>query len=230
MVDILLSYGLHFFVVFGCMVLFFVPFAGFFYLQNRSEVLAKRPHFNQFMELFFQSKASNLLVFFWAMSEALFWFIIPEFLLLLLIFMRVKRKRQLLLYDVLGTTVGTIVGLVWVMPRATLLEVPYIFPRMVTQVQDWYEQLGLWALLNQPFSGVPYKVFIAEMHPYALPVVLFVLLAVAVRIARYGVAYYLLVLMYPVFHKFVQKHYAILFVAGIALFTLMLIRVSNMYS
>jgi hypothetical protein len=230
MLNAVVAYLLHFMFVLGGMILFFLPFVTVFYFQNRQSIHLKKPHFNQFMELFFQSKASNFLVLFWAMGEALFWFIIPEFLLLLLIFMRVKRKKQLLIFDIIGTTAGTIVGLLWVLPRDVLLKIPYIFPSMITQVQQWYEHQGIWALFNQPFSGVPYKVFIAEMHHYALPVVAFVLLAVCVRIARYGIAYYLFVHMYPVFHKFVQKHYAILFTAGIAIFTLMLMRVSSIYS
>ncbi len=230
MADGFIAYLQHFVFVFGCMVLFFAPFMAVFYVRHRQAIREKKPHFNQFMELFFQSKPSNFLVLFWAMGEAIFWFIIPEFLLLLFIFMRIKRKKALLLYDVLGTTAGTIIGLVFVIPHSILLQVPYIFPNMITQVQQWYEQSGIWALLYQPFSGVPYKVFIAEMHTYGLPIIAFILLAVTVRIARYAIAYYLLVVMYPAFHKFVQKHYSILFIIGIALFTFMLMRVSTTYS
>ena len=229
MVDAVVTYFLHLAFVFGCMVLFFFPFIIFFYVQHRHAIRAKKPHFNQFMELFFQSRSANFLVLFWAMGEALFWFIIPEFLLLLAIFIRVKRKRQLLFYDVAGTALGTIVGLIWVIPTHILLSTPYIFPAMITKVREWYEQMGIWALINQPFSGVPYKVFIAEVHNFAIPIVLFVLLALIVRILRYGMAYYAFLLMYPVIHRFVQRHYAILFVAGIAVFTLMLMRVSQLY-
>ena len=225
-----LTYLLNFAFTLGAMVLFSSPFVGWFYFQHRHSIQAKQPHFNQFMELFFQSKASNWLVFFWAACEAVFWFIIPEFLLLLLIFMRVRRKRQLLLYDIGGTVIGTAAGLLIALPTKTLLAMPYIFPGMVSVVRGWYESMGLWALLQQPFSGVPYKVFLSEFQYASVPIVAFVILAVIVRIGRYAIAYYLLGALYPVFHKAVQRHYGILLVAGIAIFTLMLMRVSTLYS
>lgn len=230
MADAVVTYLLHFAFTLGAMVLFSSPFIGWFYLQHRQAIHTKRPHFNQFMELFFQSRSSNWLIFFWAACEAVFWFIIPEFLLLLLIFMRVRRKRQLLLYDIIGTVAGTIAGLWLAMPTKVLLAMPYIFPGMVSTVRDWYETLGVWALLHQPFSGVPYKVFLSEFQFTSVPIVAFVILAVIVRIGRYAIAYYLLGALYPAFHKAVQRHYGILLVAGIAVFTLMLMRVSTLYS
>lgn len=225
-----ITYLLNFIFVFGAMVLFALPFVGAFFFKHREQIREKRPHFNQFMERFFGSSFANWLVFAWAFSEALFWFIIPEFLLLLLIFMRINRKRELLLYDLSGTAIGTVVGLMVAMPTRTLLGMPYIFPGMVTAVQGWYEHMGLWALFNQPFSGVPYKVFLSEFQFFEIPVLAFVLLAIIVRIGRYGVAYFLLKALYPLFHKPVRKHYAILLVAGIAVFTLMLMRVSYLYA
>lgn len=229
MADPLLNYLFHFGFVFGCMVLFFVPFVTVFYIQQRAQIRAKKPHFNQFMELFFQSRSANLLVFFWAAGEATFWFIIPEFLLFLVIFMRVQRKRHLLYYDIAGTTVGTIVGLLFVWPKQALLSVPYIFEGMIDKVQTWYQDMGIWGLLNQPFSGVPYKVFIADAHNYALPLILFVVFAVLIRLFRYGLAYYILLAIYPAVRPLVRKHYSILFVLGIAVFTLMLMHVSDIY-
>ena len=229
MFAVVLTYLLNFIFVFGAMVLFSVPFVGAFYYHHRVQILEKRPHFNQFMERFFDSKFSNWLVFSWALSEALFWFIIPEFLLLLLIFMKINRKRELLVYDLSGTALGTVLGLMIALPTKTVLAMPYIFPGMITAVQGWYEHMGVWALFNQPFSGVPYKVFLSQFHYFEISVVGFFILAIAVRIGRYAIAYVLLKTLYPAFHRPVRKHYAILLVVGIAVFTLMLMRISYLY-
>ena len=86
----------HFLFIFFAMVLFFVPFVTVFYFRNRHQIRDKKPHFNQFMERFFASRESNYLVLTWAALEALVWFIIPEFLLFLIIFMKVKHKFNLL--------------------------------------------------------------------------------------------------------------------------------------
>lgn len=229
MLDAIIVYLHNLAFVYGGVILFFAPFAGYFYWQHRAQIRHKKPHFNQFMELFFHSEASNWLVFFWAFAEALVWFMIPEFLLFLVIFMRVRRKRELLVYDIFGTALGTIVGLFVHWTPQTMLSVPYIFPGMVSHVRDWYEQMGVWALINQPFSGVPYKVFIAEVQYYAIPLGVFVVVAVTIRLLRYAMAYYIFILMYPVVHRLVYKHYAILFTLGIAVFTAMLMKVSGVY-
>lgn len=229
MADAIVNYLLHFGFVFAWMVLFFLPFVGIFYWRHRHEIRLKKPGFNQFMVLFFQSRPSNWLVFFWALGEAVVWFIIPEFLLFLLFFMRIKRKRQLLVYDIAGTAVGTVIGLLVHMSDKTLLSVPYIFPGMIAQVREWYDTMGIWALINQPFSGVPYKVFIAEVHDFAIPIILFIVLAVIIRLLRYLFIYMVLQLIYPAVTLFVRRNYAWLFVTGIAVFTLMLMRVSDIY-
>lgn len=228
MIDAIAMYLQNFAFVYFWIVLFFVPFVGYFYFRHYRNA-KKSNRFNQFTEDFFQSKASNWLVFCWAFGEALVWFVIPEFLLFLVIFMRINRKRELLVYDISGTALGTIVGLMIHIPTIALLKVPYIYPDMITQVRTWYEQMGIWALVNQPFSGVPYKVFISEVHNFAIPLVLFVVLAVVIRLFRYAATYYLLLAMYPVLHKLFRKHYAILFTVGIAVFTLMLMKVSMLY-
>lgn len=229
MLDLVVNYLLNFTFIFSSMILFSAPFVGWFYLQHSAKIREKKPHFNQFMELFFQSKVSNWLVFFWALSEAIFWFIIPEFLLLLLIFMRIRRKRELLMYDIGGTIIGTILGLSLSLSTATILHMPYIFPGMIHAVNHWYDTMGVWGLLQQPFSGVPYKVFLSQFQFTNISVIAFFFLALVVRVGRYAIAYYLLSALYAPFHKLVRKHYAILLVVGIAIFTFMLLRVANLY-
>src|SRR4051812_45653935 len=90
-------------------ILFAAPFYTLHYVRTRH--LKDQPAtLSERIEQFFLSKESNWLVFCWAMSEALFWFVIPEFLLLLIVFMRIRRKRELLVYDVGGTVAGTIIA------------------------------------------------------------------------------------------------------------------------
>ena len=210
-------------------MLFFLPFVGIFWWRHREHIAEAKPHFNYFMEQFFVSREANYLVLMWAMLEALIWFIIPEFLLVLVIFMRVNRKFVLVKYDILGTVIGTIVGLWWVMPQQLLLKVPYVYPHMLDQVHTWYRHLGVFGLIYQPFSGVPYKVFLEQADAFHFFWLWFVLLAIVARISRYVVAYELTKALYPAVHGFVRRHYAILFVFAAALFTGLLMRVSALY-
>lgn len=190
----------------------------------------KNPHFNYFMEKFFLSPESDALVFFWAATEAIAWFIIPEFLLFLVIFMRVNRKFDLLKYDLLGTVVGSLIALYWRMPDSVFLRLPFVRPKMIDQVHVWYDKNGIWGLLHQPFSGVPYKIFTHEASLYHFFIPAFILVAVAARMVRYLVAYYVTKAGYPLLHRFVRKHYAWLFVVAILIFTMLLLRVVQIYS
>lgn len=229
MLNYLLNFTLNFVFIFAAMSVFFTPFVAVFWWRNRQSIREANPHFNYFMERFFLSTEANYLVLAWAALEALIWFIIPEFLLILVIFMKVNRKISLVTYDIIGTVIGTIIGLVFVLPESVLLRVPYIYPRMLDQVHTWYMQHGIFGLIFQPFSGVPYKVFLEQAADFNFFWLWFILLAVVARISRYVVVFELTKALYPALHRFVRRHYAVLFVFAVAVFTALLMRVSRLY-
>jgi membrane protein YqaA with SNARE-associated domain len=224
------NYLLNFVFIFSSMALFFAPFVSSFYYRNRSDIRRVKPHFNQFMEKFFVSTEARWLVFFWAATEAFIWFIIPEFLLVLVIFMRVGRKFELVVYDFLGTIVGTCAGLIWHLQDSSLSLLPYVRVPMIDQVRIWYEQHGILGLAYQPFSGVPYKIFTHVAPDFHFFILLFLVVAIIARMVRYIVIYEVAKALYPVVHPFVKRHYSILFVLAIALFTAMLLKVLRVYS
>lgn len=220
----------NFAVIFVSMALFFAPFVLAFWYINRIQIKQARPHFNYFMEQFFLSPYANWLVFSWAASEAFIWFIIPEFLLVLLVFMKIRRRFDLVAYDFAGTIVGTVVGLLWHMSNTQLLRLPYIRPGMITHVQHWYQTQGVWGLAHQPFSGVPYKVFthLAPNYHFFWPA--FFAIAILARMVRYLIIYEVAKALYPFVHRYVYKHYLLLFVGAIAVFTAMLLKVLGLYA
>lgn len=230
MVDIVISFVVNFCIVFIAIVLFFLPFVAVFWYRRRNEIAGKQPHFNYFMEKFFHSKESNILITTWAAAEAVVWFVIPEFLLILIMFMKVRRKIQLVKYDILGTVIGTVVALTLHLPEKTLLSFPYVYQGMITHVHQWFSEYGILGIFFQPFSGVPYKVFNALALDYEFFIPLFIILAVVARMIRYLIVYEITKALYPFVHRFVRKHYAILFVAAIAIFTILLMKISNTYS
>lgn len=207
--------------------LFFVPFVAHYLYVHKLSI--KNQKINLLLENFFGSKESNWLVFFWAFGEAIVWFVIPEFLLLLVIFMRVHKKRELLKYDIAGTIAGTIAALLIRMPRSLLNQLPYIQERMLDQTQYWYHQSDIFALIHQPFSGVPYKVFtnLAWQESFFLPS--FVLFAVIVRMFRYIFAYGLFISLYPRLHRIVKRNYIVLALCAILIFTYLLLKTVRIY-
>ncbi len=208
-------------------LLFMAPFY-FTYLKQHHVQFAIKNSTHQ-IEDFFASKQANWLVFCWAFGEALIWFVIPEFLLLLILFMRIRRKKELLLFDIYGTVAGTVLAFILDVPLRLLHHLPYIQPKMVAQTEIWYRQHGLLALFYQPFSGVPYKVFTFVAPHYHFFILAFLFVAVVVRIARYYIFFAIFTLIYPVFHPFVYRNYVRLFLVAVFIFSILLLRVHDNY-
>lgn len=220
---------LNFLIVQAAIILFMAPFYIWYRLAYHRADHEPIP-FNHHLERFFGSKQANALVFFWAMGEAVIWFVIPEFLLLLMVFMRVKKKTQMVLYDVYGTIAGVLVAFWLDLPRTVVEQLPYIQPRMVDQVAEWFGTMSIWGLINQPFSGVPFKVFTHGAEEFHFNFLLFLLLAVVVRMSRYIVAYGLFVAIYPIMHRHVRRNYVPLFIIATFIFSILLLKVYRTFA
>ena len=218
---------LNYIVILGAILLFVAPFYLTFSRKRHSS--QSYQGINSEIEDFLASKQANWLVFFWAFGEALVWFVIPEFLLLLVIFLRIHRKRQLLFFDIYGTMAGTAVAYIINLPVHLIDKLPYIQPKMVEQTEVWFQQHGILGLIYQPFSGVPYKVFTFLAPHYEFFILAFIVVAVIVRVARYYIFFAMFSLSYPALHKFVYKNYVRLFLITVFIFSVMLFRVYNSY-
>lgn len=223
----MLIYIVNFIIVLVAIVIFILPFFAWFWFRHKESLGPLG--FNQYLENFFSSKQANWLIFFWAASEAVFWFVIPEFLLLLIVFMRIRNKKKMLVYDITGTIAGTVVAVLMRLPEDTLSKLPYVQDRMITQTKTWYDQLGILGLANQPFSGVPYKVFTHLAWQYGFFLLFFIIVAVIVRLFRYLVAYGLFISLYPKLHKKVAGNYIPLALIAIFIFSILLYNTYNIY-
>ena len=217
----------NFLFIVVCILVFASPFYYLFKRQRHGSI--KSHGINREIEGFFASKQANYLVFFWAMGEALVWFVIPEFLLLLIIFMRIKRKRELLYYNIFGTIAGTVLAFSINLPAHLIEKLPYIQPAMTQQVAAWFEKSGIFALIHQPFSGIPYKVFAYLAPNYHILIILFIITAIVVSVARYLIVYLVLNLIYPLLHRYVYRNYVYLFLVVVFIFSLLFIRIYNSY-
>ena len=219
---------LHYLFIQASILLFAAPF--YMAYRHTHGAASAEPTLSEKLEYFFSSRQANYLVFAWAALEALVWFVIPEFLLLLVVFMRLRNKRQLLLSDILGTASGTL--LAFMLPGLSherLAKIPYITSGMIAQTEVWYHQLGLVGLLFQPFSGVPYKVFTLASHGQGFWLPAFLALALIVRISRYYIFYLIFTGLYPFLHRLVYRNYVPLFFGACMIFTLLLVRVYDSY-
>lgn len=223
----MLLYLANFLIILAAIVLFAAPFFLWYYLQHKESL--RSIDFNTYLEYFFSSRQANWLIFFWAFGEALIWFVIPEFLLLLIVFMRINRKRQMLIYDIAGTTIGIIAALIIRLPKDSINNLPYVQPKMVEQTEAWYAHSGILGLAQQPFSGVPFKVFTNLAWQYKFNILAFVVVALVVRVIRYLIAYGLFISLYPKLHRLVKINYVWLSIIAIFIFSILLYKVYRGY-
>jgi hypothetical protein len=217
----------NFLIILFSILVFSSPF---YYLYRRQGHGTIKSHgINREIAGFLQSKQADYLIFFWAMANALFWFIIPEFLLLLIIFMRTKHRRELLIYNIFGTVAGTVLAFAINLPDYLIEKLPYIQPAMTGQVATWFDKSGIFALIHQPFSGVPYEVFAYLGPNYHILIIVFIIVAVLVSLARYFIVYFVLNLIYPLLHRYVYRNYVYLFLVVVFIFSLLFIQVYNSY-
>ena len=214
-------YSSNFLLILLSITAFISPFYLWFWYVHRPKVNTFKD-FNTSLEYFFSSNQGNYLIFSWAALEAVIWFVIPEFLLILVIFMRIHKKRQMLMYDIYGTITGTLLAFIISFSPSALIKLPFIQTKMITQVGDWFSSLGVWGLLHQPFSGVPYKVFTNLASHYHIAMIEFLIVAIIVRISRYVVFYGIALAAFPKLHKYVYKNYLYLYVGTILIFSVLL--------
>lgn len=228
MVDFYIIIKNYFFIQLSVLS-FFAPFY-LLYRYKHQKSGAIKLSFNEHLEYFFGSKEANLLIFAWAALEAIVWFVIPEFLLLLIVFLRIRKKIQLLLYDIYGTIVGTIIAIVIPLhSNNDILKIPYLQSNMIAQTEVWYQSMGIFGLISQPFSGIPYKVFTLTIDRFEFFLPMFIILAVFVRVSRYYFFYLIFSGIYPFLHKFVYRNYIPLFIVACFIFTVGFLRVYNLY-
>lgn len=111
---------------------------------------------------FASSPAALLLVFAWAIAEAVSWPIVPEFLLGLIALARVDWRRLALLTAtaVAGTVVGSAITFFAACTDATP-PAPLTTPRMHVVAAAQLHDEGVLAVRHQLWSGIPVKVYSA---------------------------------------------------------------------
>ncbi len=217
-----ITYLFYIIIIQVSIFIFVLPFYVLYLLSLKE--YSRKISFSRHLEYFLSSKYADYLIFFWAFSEALYWFVIPEFLLLLIIFLRIKKRPKMILYDIYGTIVGILFAFAVNLQSSSVSKLPFVQLNMVEQVHIWFSNIGEWALLYQPFSGVPFKVFNHTAHDFHLNLFFYIFVAIIARIGRYVLLYLFLTNMYKYFHKFVYNHYVKLLLVSTFIFGFLLVK------
>ncbi|HVF12523.1 MAG TPA: hypothetical protein VNA87_05500 [Actinomycetota bacterium] len=107
--------------------------------------------------------AGIFLALFWGVAEALFFRILPDFYLVAAVPAAPRRWWRLATAASIGSVVGGVIGYWLSFPRRSsfpLEYMPLITEKMIHTAGSWLASDGALAILRQPMSGIPYKVFV----------------------------------------------------------------------
>jgi 1-acyl-sn-glycerol-3-phosphate acyltransferase len=113
---------------------------------------------------FAASRKGLLLMFCWAIAEALFWPLIPDFLLVPLMAANRKRPHLPVLVAIAGMALGgSILYLAAFVAPSTMLaylsHLPLVSSSQVVEAHNRLVQEGVASFFAQPCSGIPFKVW-----------------------------------------------------------------------
>ena len=135
----------------------------------------------------------------WAFAEATFWFIAPDFLIMILCAAAPRAWKRIVLWALAGSLVGGVVcfalNTFFLDEMGQILRAtPFVQERMITEIDSLYSKLGPQAVLHQSFSFMQFKIWthLAVLHGFQ-PILYFLLVMVsrAVRLGLVGLAAHL---------------------------------------
>jgi membrane protein YqaA with SNARE-associated domain len=101
----------------------------------------------------------------WSFSEAICWFILPDFLLLPLAVLAPDKTRRLIVTAWISSVLGTLV--LWLMmsqlpahQASLIFALPFTHEGMLPKIQTLADLYGDGSAMFQPFSGIPAKVWV----------------------------------------------------------------------
>jgi membrane protein DedA with SNARE-associated domain len=113
------------------------------------------------------SRTAVCLLGLWAALEAIVWFILPDYLLLIFAVIAPARGKQWFCSALAGSIIGAIlmVGICLWQPEwvpSWLFSLPFTHSGMLDRITHLKAEYGVVAIAMQPFSGVPAKVWIYD--------------------------------------------------------------------
>ncbi len=164
----------------------------------------------------------------WAFAEGTFWFIAPDFVLILASAFVPAAWRRLvvaaLLGSLLGGAVSWILNSIWLEEMGRVLHAtPFVTQRMIDTIDGWYALIGQPAVFFQSFSFMQFKIWthLAVRHSFN-PVVFFVIVMLS-RAVRFAIVAWIASIVGRRLSKTLERHAIVLTAGYSVLFVLMLV-------
>lgn len=179
-----------------------------------------------------ESRSGLYVVGCWAVAEATFWFIAPDFILGILIAFVPLAWKRLLGSALLGSLIGGLVsyGLNLAFPAwmaGVLHGTPFVNAQMISFVNDVYTQHGHLGVLFQAFSFMQFKIWTQQAVQHGFNPVFYFGLVMVSRTIRFGAASLLAKNIGSRISALLIRHAVVFVVVYTALFVTMLILVEG---
>ncbi len=137
------------------------------------------------------SRSGVFIVGCWAIAEATFWFVAPDFLLGIMIAFAPLAWKRLLGAALIGSLIGGAIsfGLNFLIPAwmANVLSVtPFVQPHMIAFVDAVYSKHGYVGVLFQAFSFMQFKIWTQYAVMHGFNPALYLFLVMISRAVRFG--------------------------------------------
>lgn len=133
------------------------------------------------------SRSGAAAAFIWGAAEALWWPIVPDYYVFGTAAAAPARWWLLALFAAAGSVVGGTVGFWLAFARQNTWPMdfaPLVTEGMINDAGSWLAEFGPIAVLRQPLSGIPYKVFVYLAGAGRLSFLIFLVGSIAARAIR----------------------------------------------
>jgi hypothetical protein len=140
-------------------------------------------------------KKSLIIGFLWGFAESLFFFLVPDIVIGFIALFSYSQGLAALAGSIIGGVCGgaflyLLIHLLLGPESLHLLTfVPAITPLMVVNAGTSVHHWGLLSLFYAPFSGIPYKVYVAQLSLQGYSPFLVLFLTIPSRITRFALVY-----------------------------------------
>jgi membrane protein YqaA with SNARE-associated domain len=116
------------------------------------------------LKRFAESRKENMLIAFWAFSEACIWFVFPDFILLILGILSPQKLWKYLTISIIASSLGGLLMMYLCVDHVNLVEkylfhLPFTNLGMLNHLKTLENNFGNLSYFLQAFSGIPFKVW-----------------------------------------------------------------------
>jgi len=175
------------------------------------------------LKIFSLSGWALALLCLWAFFEASFWFIAPDFIIILLCFLAPKKYRKFIFIALIVSLLGGIAYYAFTssyfnQSNEILMKTPFVSEKNMGFVENLYVKNGVSATILQSVTLIPFKIWTNNVVKHNLDAFIYFLLVGISRTFRFFIFGFLATYLRKKLRKNTERHILLIFLVYAALF------------